>query len=92
MVPSQRKPSEAANNSKWYEMSERLIPIVKQTKDVKDVYYKFNLQLWNIRNGLLEWTDEKEIRNAIAGNTCRCTGYMNIFKAVKLAGQNMKGA
>jgi aerobic carbon-monoxide dehydrogenase small subunit len=36
--------------------------------------------------------DEKEIRNAIAGNTCRCTGYMNIVKAVKLAGQNMKGA
>ncbi len=36
--------------------------IVKQVKDVKDVYYKFNLQLWNVQNGLLEWTDEKEIR------------------------------
>src|SRR5256885_4530486 len=36
--------------------------------------------------------DEKEIRKAIAGNTCRCTGYMNIFKAVQLAGRNMKGA
>jgi aerobic-type carbon monoxide dehydrogenase small subunit (CoxS/CutS family) len=36
--------------------------------------------------------DEKEIRHAIAGNTCRCTGYMNIFKAVQLAGRNMKGA
>jgi aerobic carbon-monoxide dehydrogenase small subunit len=35
---------------------------------------------------------EKEIRKAIAGNTCRCTGYQNIFKAVRLAGQNMKGA
>ncbi|MFZ3342659.1 MAG: (2Fe-2S)-binding protein [Terriglobales bacterium] len=35
---------------------------------------------------------EKEIRKAIAGNTCRCTGYMNIFKAVRLAGRNMKGA
>ena len=34
--------------------------------------------------------DEAEIRHAIAGNTCRCTGYMNIFKAVKLAGQTMK--
>jgi aerobic carbon-monoxide dehydrogenase small subunit len=33
-----------------------------------------------------------EIRKAIAGNTCRCTGYQNIFKAVRLAGQNMKGA
>jgi aerobic carbon-monoxide dehydrogenase small subunit len=35
--------------------------------------------------------DEAEIRHAIAGNTCRCTGYMNIFKAVKLAGRNMQG-
>jgi carbon-monoxide dehydrogenase small subunit len=35
---------------------------------------------------------DKEIRKAIAGNTCRCTGYQNIFKAVRLAGQNMKGA
>ena len=36
--------------------------IVKQTKDTKDVYYKVTLTLWNIRNGLLEWSDEKEIR------------------------------
>jgi aerobic carbon-monoxide dehydrogenase small subunit len=28
---------------------------------------------------------EKEIRKAIAGNTCRCTGYQNIFKAIKAA-------
>ena len=35
---------------------------------------------------------EKEIRKAISGNTCRCTGYMNIFKAVQLAGKNMRGA
>jgi aerobic carbon-monoxide dehydrogenase small subunit len=35
---------------------------------------------------------EKEIRKAIAGNTCRCTGYQNIFKAIRLAGQNLKGA
>jgi carbon-monoxide dehydrogenase small subunit len=35
---------------------------------------------------------EREIRKAIAGNTCRCTGYMNIFRAVHLAGRNMKGA
>lgn len=35
---------------------------------------------------------EKEIRKAIAGNTCRCTGYQNIFKAIRLAAQNMKGA
>jgi carbon-monoxide dehydrogenase small subunit len=35
---------------------------------------------------------ETEIRKAIAGNTCRCTGYQNILKAIRLAGQNMKGA
>jgi aerobic carbon-monoxide dehydrogenase small subunit len=35
---------------------------------------------------------EKEIRKAIAGNTCRCTGYMNVFRAIQLAGRNMKGS
>ncbi len=29
--------------------------------------------------------DEKEIRAAISGNICRCTGYQNIVEAVKLA-------
>ena len=35
---------------------------------------------------------EKDIRKAIAGNTCRCTGYQNIFKAIQTAAENMKGA
>jgi carbon-monoxide dehydrogenase small subunit len=35
---------------------------------------------------------EQQMRKAIAGNTCRCTGYQNIFKAIRLAGQNMGGA
>ena len=35
---------------------------------------------------------EKEMRRAIAGNTCRCTGYQNILKAIHKAAQNMKGA
>lgn len=35
---------------------------------------------------------EKQIRKAIAGNTCRCTGYQNIFHAIELASQNLKGA
>jgi carbon-monoxide dehydrogenase small subunit len=35
---------------------------------------------------------EKDIRKAIAGNTCRCTGYQNIFKAIQAAAQGMKGA
>jgi len=45
-----------------YRLEGNIVSIVKQAKDVKDVYYKFNLQLWNVQNGLLEWTDEKEIR------------------------------
>jgi uncharacterized protein (TIGR02722 family) len=45
-----------------YRMEGNITSIVKQVKDKKDVYYKFNLQLWNVRNGLLEWSDEKEIR------------------------------
>jgi aerobic carbon-monoxide dehydrogenase small subunit len=35
---------------------------------------------------------EKDIRKAIAGNTCRCTGYQNIFKAIRAAAENMEGA
>lgn len=36
--------------------------ITKQNKDVKDIYYIFNLSLVNIETGLIEWADEKEIR------------------------------
>jgi carbon-monoxide dehydrogenase small subunit len=35
---------------------------------------------------------EKEMRKAIAGNTCRCTGYQNVLKAIQFAAQNMKEA
>jgi carbon-monoxide dehydrogenase small subunit len=35
---------------------------------------------------------DREIRKAIAGNTCRCTGYQNILKAIQVAAENMKGA
>ena len=36
--------------------------IVKQTKDVKDVFYNFHLSLINNETGDIEWEDEKEIR------------------------------
>lgn len=33
--------------------------------------------------------DDAAIRKAVAGNTCRCTGYQNIFKAVRAAADAM---
>ena len=35
---------------------------------------------------------EAEIREAISGNLCRCTGYQHIVQAVKLAAQKVHGA
>jgi aerobic carbon-monoxide dehydrogenase small subunit len=32
---------------------------------------------------------EAEIREAISGNLCRCTGYVNIIKAVQSAAKTM---
>jgi aerobic-type carbon monoxide dehydrogenase small subunit (CoxS/CutS family) len=34
--------------------------------------------------------DEAEIRLALAGNLCRCTGYVNIVRAVKAAATRMR--
>jgi carbon-monoxide dehydrogenase small subunit len=34
---------------------------------------------------------EDEIRWAISGNLCRCTGYVNIVKAVQYAAEKMRG-
>lgn len=42
---------------------------------------------------LLERTPKpsaQQIRKAIAGNTCRCTGYQNIFKAIRKAAAEME--
>ena len=38
--------------------------IVKKTSDLKDVYYKMNLRLIEIETGIVEWSDEKEIRKS----------------------------
>jgi carbon-monoxide dehydrogenase small subunit len=32
---------------------------------------------------------DQQIRKAIAGNTCRCTGYQNILKAIRMAAEEM---
>jgi carbon-monoxide dehydrogenase small subunit len=34
--------------------------------------------------------DEREVREGIEGNLCRCTGYQNIVRAVQSAAQKMK--
>ncbi len=35
---------------------------------------------------------EDDVRWAISGNICRCTGYMNIVKAIQLAARTKSGA
>ncbi len=35
---------------------------------------------------------DDEVRWAISGNICRCTGYMNIVKAIQAAGAQLAGA
>jgi carbon-monoxide dehydrogenase small subunit len=35
--------------------------------------------------------DDDTIRHELEGNICRCTGYLNIVKAVKAASDEMKG-
>jgi PBP1b-binding outer membrane lipoprotein LpoB len=39
-----------------------LASIKKSAGRVQDVYFKFTLNLVNIKTGLIEWADEKEIR------------------------------
>jgi aerobic carbon-monoxide dehydrogenase small subunit len=34
--------------------------------------------------------DEQQIRKALSGNLCRCTGYVKIVKAVKKAAEELK--
>ncbi len=45
-----------------YRLDGSIISIVKKSSSLKDVYYKFNLNLIDIETGVLEWSDEKEIR------------------------------
>ena len=49
-----------------YRVEGEITSIVKQTKDINDVFYYFHLSLINNETGVLEWEDEKEIRKTAA--------------------------
>ena len=45
-----------------YRLSGEITSIVKETKDVKDVYYQLFLSLTDIQTGIEEWSETKDIR------------------------------
>ena len=47
-----------------YMMYGNLSSIVKREASSKDVYYKFTLKVLHVKTGLIEWSDEKEIRKS----------------------------
>jgi len=47
-----------------YMMYGNLSSIVKRGNKSKDVYYKFTLKVMHVESGIVEWSDEKEIRKS----------------------------
>ncbi|KFB66334.1 penicillin-binding protein activator LpoB [Candidatus Accumulibacter vicinus] len=47
-----------------YRIDGSISSIVKKNVDIKDVYYKMNLRLVEIETGIVEWSDEKDIRKS----------------------------
>ncbi len=47
-----------------YRLDGSISSIVKKGSSVKDVYYKMNLRLVEIESGIVEWSEEKEIRKS----------------------------
>lgn len=45
-----------------FRLTGEITSIVKETKDVKDVYYQLFLSLTNIQTGIEEWSDTQDIR------------------------------
>lgn len=48
-----------------YRIDGSVSSIIKKNSDVKDVYYKVNLRLIEIETGIVEWSDEKDIRKSM---------------------------
>ena len=47
-----------------YMMYGNLSSIVKRGGNTKDVYYKFTMKVMHVETGIIEWSDEKEIRKS----------------------------
>ena len=47
-----------------YRLDGSISSIVKKGSNIKDVYYKMNLRLIEIESGIVEWSDEKDIRKS----------------------------
>ena len=47
-----------------YMMYGNLSSIVKRDDKTKDVYYKFTMKVMHVETGIIEWSDEKEIRKS----------------------------
>ncbi len=47
-----------------YRLDGSISSIIKKNSSMKDVYYKMNLRLIEIESGIVEWSDEKEIRKS----------------------------
>lgn len=48
-----------------YLLTSNLAEIRQKAGDTTDVYYKFTMTLKNLKTGILEWSDEKEIRKVM---------------------------
>ncbi len=48
-----------------YRLDGSVSSIIKRNANIKDAYYKINLQLIEIETGIVEWSDEKEIRKTM---------------------------
>lgn len=45
-----------------FRLEGNITSIVKKSSSLKDIYYKFTLNLFDVESGVLEWSDDKEIR------------------------------
>jgi uncharacterized protein (TIGR02722 family) len=62
MVSRETKKGKGGQIGADYIMNGRLDSIVQQVGKDKSVYYKLTLNLTNLKTGIIEWTDHKQIR------------------------------